>query len=513
MTAAPLLPSRVLDETTPLLPSPTGNEQADKTVVRQKKPSPLFITTVAILWVLIIEFGDELINPAQTRVFESIYCQLYYKDHDPSVIGNEGHGGIAEKWCKIPVVQGQVAMLKGWQNTLNGIGMLLFSLPWGYFADVYGRRPTLFLVGLGFWLRSVYVQIICYFGLVVPLKLIWISSLHTLIGGSSSVAAAMIYTVISDVTPEEGRVTIFLRVQAASIATQVGAPILSATLMNWNPWVPMLSGVAIMAIPLLLVLYLPETLNYNAPETDSIITSSSSSTISTKSEHFVLKMVHTFSSSLSFLGSDIRILFILPAFFLHMLILNRDTLLQYISTRYAISIASATVLISVRSGLILFSLLLFLPALSYLLRHRLQLSSQKSDLILAQGSTIIMGLGFLMIALAPTIPLLMVAMALNSFGWGLTLFLRSLMTSLIEEHHIARLNTLVGVVDTIGFMTGSPFLAWAFGKGLELGGWRTGLPFLICAGALAIVTIFQARLGIREDRDFQQADEDLASGA
>lgn len=27
-----------------------------------------------------------------------------------------------EKWCKIPVVQGQVAMLKGWQNTLNGIG-------------------------------------------------------------------------------------------------------------------------------------------------------------------------------------------------------------------------------------------------------------------------------------------------------------------------------------------------------------------------------------------------------
>lgn len=91
--------------------------------------------------------------------------------------------------------------------------VLLFSLPWGYFADVYGRRPTLFLVGLGFWLRSIYIQIICYFGLVVPLKLVWVSSLHTLIGGSSSVAAAMIYTVISDVTPEAGRYVLHIHFQ------------------------------------------------------------------------------------------------------------------------------------------------------------------------------------------------------------------------------------------------------------------------------------------------------------
>lgn len=116
---SPLLPS---DEATPLLTPPAEVERPDKSFPQPKKPSPLFITTIAILWVLIIEFGDELINPAQTRVFESIYCQLYYKDHDPSRIGNDGHGGVAEKWCKIPVVQGQVAMLKGWQNTLNGIG-------------------------------------------------------------------------------------------------------------------------------------------------------------------------------------------------------------------------------------------------------------------------------------------------------------------------------------------------------------------------------------------------------
>lgn len=124
-----------------------------------------------------------------------------------------------------------------------------------------------------------------------------------------------------------------------------------------------------------------------------------------------------------------------------------------------------------------------------------------------------MGLGFLLIALAPTIPLLMVAMALNSLGWGLTLFLRSLMTSLVEEHHIARLNTLVGVVDTMGFMIGSPALAWAFGKGLELGGWRTGLPFLICAGALAIVVVSLAGIRVNGDEEVEQSREDLFMGA
>lgn len=115
---APLIPPRTPSEATPLLQPPTSPSP----ILRAKKASPFFIVTIAILWVLIIEFGDELINPAQTRVFESIYCQLYYREHDPGLIGSDGRGGVDEKWCKIPVVQGQVAMLKGWQNTLNGIG-------------------------------------------------------------------------------------------------------------------------------------------------------------------------------------------------------------------------------------------------------------------------------------------------------------------------------------------------------------------------------------------------------
>jgi hypothetical protein len=75
-----------------------------------------------LLYIITLTGGDELIQPAQTRVFESIYCRAYYAEHDPSLIGTDGGDGVAEKYCKGAVVQGEVAMLKGWAVALDGVG-------------------------------------------------------------------------------------------------------------------------------------------------------------------------------------------------------------------------------------------------------------------------------------------------------------------------------------------------------------------------------------------------------
>lgn len=179
-----------------------------------------------------------------------------------------------------------------------------------------------------------------------------------------------------------------------------------------------------------------------------------------------------------------------------MLLLNRDTLLQYISTRYAISIARATVLISIRSGLIMLLCLIILPAVNHLFRTHLGFGPKRSDLLLSRASAVAMALGFFFIALAPSIPLLVAAMVVQTFGWGLTLFLRSLLTSLVEFHHIARLNTLVSVFDTIGLMIGSPLLALLFQKGVELGGMWIGLPFIVCAGVVAVIAVILGGIGV-----------------
>jgi MFS family permease len=88
---------------------------------------------------------------------------------------------------------------------LTGLAVLFLSVPWGYFADTYGRRPLLLLLTIGFWAKAAWIMLVLSLWKVLPLELAWLGSLSTFIGGGSSVANAMVFTVVSDVIPEAGR--------------------------------------------------------------------------------------------------------------------------------------------------------------------------------------------------------------------------------------------------------------------------------------------------------------------
>lgn len=83
--------------------------------------------------------------------------------------------------------------------------MLIFSIPWGYFADSYGRKTVILLLSIGLLIKYAYIQLICSFGGALSLRLTWLSAIHTALGGSLSVGVALIYTIISDVAPEGER--------------------------------------------------------------------------------------------------------------------------------------------------------------------------------------------------------------------------------------------------------------------------------------------------------------------
>ena len=115
----------VSPEQTPLLFSSVRaavDSQAISTKSSRQKPSQLLIIILVLLYVVFLDLGYELIVVANTRVFEAIYCREYYELHDPSLVGSDGRDMIDEKWCKLSVIQGEVAMLKGWQLTLDSIG-------------------------------------------------------------------------------------------------------------------------------------------------------------------------------------------------------------------------------------------------------------------------------------------------------------------------------------------------------------------------------------------------------
>jgi MFS family permease len=111
-----------------------------------------------------------------------------------------------------------------------------------------------------------------------------------------------------------------------------------------------------------------------------------------------------------------------------------------------------------------------------------------------------MAVGFLFMALSTSLPLLVLAMAINTLGSGLHLYLRNLATSLVEPHHVARLMTFVSWIDTSGLMVASPLLAWLFERGVEMGGIRMGLPFFFTASVFGVVAALLGMMSLGETR-------------
>lgn len=203
-------------ESTPLIQNTETQGTPTRLPISQARKT--YILLLTSLFVLSLGIGDEIINPAQTRVFEAIYCRRFYEKHDPSVIAPGYHDGwwddesrqgvllgIQERWCKVPEVQGDVATVKLYEQGLSCIGSLLLAIPWGYFADYYGRKPLAIMLAFAFFFRAVWIQIVAYFWQTFDPHWMWMAALHSFFGGSSPVGNAILFTILSDITTEVER--------------------------------------------------------------------------------------------------------------------------------------------------------------------------------------------------------------------------------------------------------------------------------------------------------------------
>ncbi|KAK8165607.1 major facilitator superfamily domain-containing protein [Phyllosticta citrichinensis] len=510
------------DEVSPLLsrsasPSSTASSSsATRQGRRRRRWSGAAVCHLLVLVVVCLEFADVVASPALTRIYEAVYCRQYYAGRGGNVgdvDGQGGHdfgavGGIPEEYCKVPQVQGEVALLKAWQVFFDAAGSLPFAIPWGYFADSYGRKPMLLILVTTFFAKSVWIQIVCYCWRTLPIRLVWLGGIHSVFGGGA-VAGAVLYTSVADVTDQDERVNVFFRMGAAQLFTNFFATPLSAWLMQFGPFTSTMVGSAIFFFSFMVVCFLPETMDYNeapAPTTtEPTQPRNCGSTSETTLPRRVKSLFKGLQHSVAFLTSDTRILVLLPSYSIHLLLYNTtDLLLQYTSDRYHIPISRATLVISLQAGLIMITLLLVLPALAHHLTKRLHFAAQRKDLLLARCSAATLAVGFLGIGLAPSLPWLVAALPVQVAGWGVMFLIRSLVTSFVEQHHVARLYTVLTLVDAAGMMAGTPTMAGLFDWGLSVGSWASGLPFVACAGALVAVAV--ALLWIRLDDEIKVED-------
>jgi MFS family permease len=82
-------------------------------------------------------------------------------------------------------------MLRGWLITIEAFVMLLDSIPWGYAADVYGRKPIITILMLGLCLTAAWIQVVCWLWRVIPIEVVWGAGAFAAFGGGSAITTAI----------------------------------------------------------------------------------------------------------------------------------------------------------------------------------------------------------------------------------------------------------------------------------------------------------------------------------
>jgi hypothetical protein len=337
--------------------------------------------------------------------------------------------------------------------------------------------------------------------------------------------ATLAFVVLSDVTSEAERGAVFLRIGAFNLLANLIMPPFAAWLMPYSPWIPAIGGTGLLLLSVITFAFVPETLHFTGlgQERPALSRSSTAAPLPPDlapvpepiSSNQANQWLHNLRNAAAFLCTDWRIPALILSFLAYMLTaLSSELILQYLSTRYRLTFAEATLVSTIRSAMVVLVLFIFLPLLSKLLVHHLQLSHQRKDLYLARGSQVFLAVGWFTLGLAWNIPFAAFSLVIASLGQGATFLVRSFLTSLLPKDKIATAYSVISVVDTIGLMLGAPILAGMLKSGLRMGDGWIGLPFFFTAAACAIVAVTMFFVRVRKgERERLYTDEDNADDA
>lgn len=474
-------------ETTALIKDPRSNGQEAST----KKHAWTYVKLFAIYF--LCNVGLQILSPAQILVYERIYCSQWYQKH-----GTESAlplAGIPESWCKISPIQQQVATLKGWLEFFIAAPGLLWSVPMGILADAIGRRRLAFVTLLTFFLSEGWNAFISYFGGQIPLHFVWFGALITAFGGGGMVGDMILMCMFSDISPSDKLTAVFLRVTAFEAVGRVLGPTIAASLMQWNAWWAICTGLAFILLGVLLTLTVPETLQTSEQE------GSESTEESTPVQSWGLpskwENIQQSMRELVRIWSDWRLIFVGLTYPFRSICFALDDLVQrYVSNRYGWTLADATFTYSIEavgSGIMLFTIL---PMISTALDRRTTWSVIHKNALMSRASLLVLTISFLVIGLAPTVPILIVGLLIETISVGLPAALRALAAGLVPDEDHGRVFSMLAALETINMMVAFPVSAKIFNIGLEKGGgtWL-GLPYDILAGVsfLAFLTMCATR--------------------
>ena len=109
--------------------------------------------------IVTLDFGTFLSLAPQTQIMESIICRRFH----PGLFIDLPHGQFLsdDTPCKSVDVQGELALISGWKDTLDQIPGIILALPLGFLLDRIGRKPVAMLSMSGLLMEEIAIRIIC----------------------------------------------------------------------------------------------------------------------------------------------------------------------------------------------------------------------------------------------------------------------------------------------------------------------------------------------------------------
>ncbi|KAI1283337.1 major facilitator superfamily domain-containing protein [Xylaria sp. FL0933] len=475
---------------------------------------------------LLATLGHWLNNVPLTRLLELNLCRAYYLAHDPSFVDPDGN--VEERFCKLDSVQESLAFYLGLLSTLELVCELIATIPLGYVSDKLGRKFVLLLNSVSAILAIVWYICVANFYETFPITAIVAGPFLFLFSGFYNVLGANLNALVADITDSSAqRTTIFSWTQCGSQIVSLLGPAISSTALLRSLWLPFGLGIGCLALIIPCVLLLPETRPWlrkptsprstrteavlgdgrgNDVSEESPLLSDASQDSAQNGETAGSLRLHEFlrKKSRQLVQSKrdlLRLIRINPSFPLCLLIFLFTTLskqsinilLQYTSKKFNVSFAEAGYLFSIKAAVSFALYTILIPGMLHIMTKRLGYSSSYANLFGLRLSILLLLCGAILIGLSMKLWMLIIALALYSLGYGLSLFALSFITDLtirlLDDAHVARTYSVVAFIETIGHTIGIPALTAAWVQGIKIGGWGLALPWWLSAALYGLIYI------------------------
>lgn len=308
--------------------------------------------------------------------------------------------------------------------------------------------------------------------------------------------------MLSDVVPPEKRTAIFLYLTACILISEMLAPILSARLMEYGDWLPLIVALAIQQVGICFAFFFPETLHLrDLPEpTDA---DAEIIELQSKSGNFTIKaQLQNFQTAIDLLRSDWTVALVVFTFLANRLGSQSISLLvRYASKRYLWDIKKAAYLLSFRAATNLFAITVFIPLTNLLLLKKFHLPAHWADIYIARASIILTTISFFLMGVAAHPSLLIIGLLVYNLGTGYNAAMRSIAIHVVggqSSPDVGKLMSTIAIAESVGAMVAGPLLSEMFQWGMNLGSTWLGMPFLASVFVFAGMAFVTFRISVKD---------------